>query len=62
MIAYALMLAQSREVLLPDPYALGSNGYAEVRNQFLKRPLPPWKERLPLAFWRGSSTEYRLLR
>ena len=48
--------AESPEVLLPDPYALGSNGYAEVRNQFLKRPLPPWKERLPLAFWRGSST------
>ena len=48
--------AGTTEVLIPDPYALGSNGYEQIRSQFLKRPLPPWKERLPLAFWRGAST------
>ena len=48
--------AGSTEVLLPDPYALGSNGYRQLRNQFLDQRLPPWKERLPLAFWRGTST------
>lgn len=45
-----------RDVLMPDPYALGSNGYQLLRNQFLNQPLPPWRQRLPMAFWRGAST------
>jgi hypothetical protein len=42
--------------LIPDPYVLGSNGYASLRRQFSEQLLPPWQERLPIAIWRGSST------
>lgn len=42
--------------LIPDPYALGSQGFAGLRRQFADQPLPPWHERLPVAIWRGSST------
>ncbi len=42
--------------LIPDPYALASQGYAALRRQFADQPLPPWRERLPVAIWRGSST------
>jgi len=47
--------------LIPDPYVLGSHGYAGLRRQFTTEALPPWEERLPLAIWRGSSTGSRLL-
>ena len=40
--------------MLPDPYALGTGGYASFRA--LLPSLPPWHERVPLALWRGSST------
>jgi hypothetical protein len=43
-------------VLLPDPYALGSEGYRLFREQLERQPLPPWRERLPRVFWRGAST------
>lgn len=46
----------SENVLLPDPYALGSYGYKQLRDQFASQALPPWQERLPIAFWRGAST------
>ena len=46
----------SKNVLLPDPYALGSHGYQQLRDQFSSQALPPWRERLPIAFWRGAST------
>lgn len=42
--------------LIPDPYALGSHGFAALRQQFTQQPLPAWRERLPIAIWRGSST------
>ena len=42
--------------LIPDPYALGTQGFAAVRDSFQRLPLPPWRERLGLAIWRGSST------
>ena len=42
--------------LIPDPYCLMSQGYGALRQAFSHRPLPPWQERLPIAFWRGSST------
>ena len=48
--------AGSTETLMPDPYALGSNGYERLRKEFLSQRLPPWKQRQPLAFWRGAST------
>lgn len=48
-------------VLLPDPYALGSEGYRLFREQLTRQPLPPWRERLALAFWRGASTGAKAL-
>ena len=42
--------------LLPDPYALGSEGYRLFREQLERQPLPPWPERLQRAFWRGATT------
>ena len=42
--------------LIPDPYVLGSRGFAKLRQQFASEGLPPWKERMPMAIWRGSST------
>ena len=42
--------------LIPDPYVLGSGGFAAVRHSFQRQPLPPWEQRLPMAIWRGSST------
>ena len=48
--------AESTKVLLPDPYALGSKGFEQIRTEFLEKPLPIWQERIPLAFWRGAST------
>ena len=46
----------SKAILLPDPYALASSGYRRLQEQLVLKPLPPWRERLPIAFWRGSST------
>ena len=42
--------------LIPDPYCLGTNGYQEFRKQLLTTPPPPWRERVPVVFWRGSTT------
>lgn len=42
--------------LIPDPYALGSWGYAQLQTEWARRQLPAWEERLPMAFWRGSTT------
>ena len=41
---------------IPDPYALGSQGFLALRQQFSESPLPRWQERLNMAIWRGSST------
>ena len=42
--------------LIPDPYCLMTDGYQAIRNAFIEQPLPLWQERLPMAFWRGSTT------
>ena len=42
--------------LIPDPYCLMTGGYQALRERMQLDPLPPWQERLPLAFWRGSTT------
>ena len=42
--------------LIPDPYCLMSGGYRSLRERINQAPLPPWHERLPLAFWRGATT------
>ena len=42
--------------LIPDPYCLGTNGYEWLRSRLNKNPLPVWRDRLPVFFWRGSTT------
>ena len=42
--------------MIPDPYCLMTHGYQAMREHMEREPLPPWHERLPLAFWRGSTT------
>ena len=42
--------------LIPDPYCLGTNGYEGFRKQLSSSPLPAWRDRLPVVFWRGSTT------
>ena len=42
--------------LIPDPYCLGTNGYEEFRNKLCVNPLPSWRDRLTMVFWRGSTT------
>ena len=42
--------------LIPDPYCLGTNGYEKFRKQLRDAPLPAWRDRLPVMFWRGSTT------
>ena len=42
--------------LIPDPYCLMTGGYRPLREHMKRNPLPPWHERLPLAFWRGATT------
>ena len=46
----------SSSPLIPDPYCLGTNGYEEFRKQLRIRPLPAWRDRIPMVFWRGSTT------
>ena len=33
-----------------------TGGYRSFRERMHQAPLPPWQERLPLAFWRGATT------
>ena len=40
--------------MIPDPYVLATQAFASIRAGLSR--LPPWRERLPLAVWRGSST------
>ena len=42
--------------LIPDPYCLGTNGYEDFRKQLRTNPPPAWRDRLPVIFWRGSTT------
>jgi len=48
-----------RDLLIPDPYAIGSNGFNKLRKSFEENRLPPWSERLPIAVWRGATTGTR---
>ena len=45
----------NKGLLIPDPYALGSDGFHSIRENVVPN-LPPWKERLPMTIWRGAST------
>ena len=42
--------------LIPDPYCLMTGGYKALREHMQQNPLPPWHERLLIAFWRGATT------
>ena len=33
-----------------------TDGYRSFRDRIEQDPLPPWHERLPVVFWRGSTT------
>ncbi len=41
--------------LIPDPIYLAERGYGHLARTCLARD-PPWIERRPIAFWRGSTT------
>lgn len=47
--------------VIPDPYCLGSRGFLQLRRQMQAHPLPPWKDRLPKAIWRGATTDTKEL-
>ena len=44
--------------LIPDPYALGTQGYRFFREELARKPLPEWRNRRQKFFWRGSSTGF----
>lgn len=45
--------------LIPDPDFAATNGYAAFR-EICAASIPPWAERSPKIFWRGSTTGHRL--
>jgi hypothetical protein len=51
----SLCSARDDAFLIPDTDFLRTMGYAEFREAQM-RDLPAWSSRLPLGFWRGSST------
>ena len=48
--------ARPAEGVIPDPYCLGSRGYLLFRQAYAAAPPPPWRQRRPLAIWRGATT------
>jgi len=50
---------RSDSILIPDTDFLQSRGYASSRKHF-RRHCIPWGSRLPLVFWRGSTTGARV--
>jgi hypothetical protein len=46
--------------LIPDLHFWISNGYFNLRREFSKSWVP-WEDRVPKAFWRGSSTGAKLI-
>ena len=59
--ALGLAFCSNRDdsILIPDIDFLNSRGYEESRLSFLRDP-PEWKDRLPVVFWRGSTTGVRV--
>jgi hypothetical protein len=41
--------------LLPDPFFIEMHGYEDLRRHYEVHPTP-WRDRIPVAFWRGSTT------
>ena len=50
-----------RSLLIPDPYCLLSNGFKTILEDFENYPLPSWRQRQPIFFWRGSTTGAKAL-
>lgn len=50
--------ANARVHLVPDPHFITSMGYENMRASLAAEDVP-WANRLPVAFWRGSSTGIR---
>lgn len=48
--------------VIPDAYCLGSHGFLLLRQQWAAQPLPPWRQRKPIAIWRGASTDAKAIR
>ena len=48
--------ARPADGVIPDPYCLGSRGYLLFRQAMAATPPPPWRQRRPLAIWRGATT------
>jgi hypothetical protein len=44
-------------LLVPDPYFLSTQGYADMRQDTASAV--PWDQRRPVALWRGAPTGYR---
>lgn len=49
---------RSDSLLIPDTDFIQSFGYQQLREATIQRPIP-WEHRLPVVFWRGSSTGVR---
>ncbi|BDX20930.1 hypothetical protein TUM22923_02510 [Polynucleobacter sp. TUM22923] len=49
---------RSDSLLIPDTEFLETEGYGKARNYFQLNSIP-WQEKLPLVFWRGSTTGVR---
>jgi len=47
--------------VIPDPYCLGSRGYLLFRRAMAAAPPPPWRQRRPVAIWRGATTGSRAI-
>jgi len=45
-----------KERMIPDPYALATNGYAELRESLDSVNVVKWEDRHDTIYWRGSST------
>ena len=48
--------ARPDDGVIPDPYCLGSRGYLLFRQAYAATPPPPWRQRRPVAIWRGATT------
>jgi hypothetical protein len=51
----AFCSASPDHLLIPDNVFIPSKGYRDYRNR-LVQAFVPWEERLPVCFWRGSTT------
>ena len=42
--------------MIPDPYALGTNGYKDIQEKLTQLRKIKWKDKRQKIYWRGSST------